>query len=93
MDRDTDLGRGGLVVCNFDSYVYACGFESGLGNCAYGTLGKPPYPVVLCTVSPMSRCVCLVLMSCTYTPYTRKLEIIVQKYVSVCACNLYFGLY
>ena len=27
-----------VMVRNFDSYT--CGFESGLGHCAYGTLGK-----------------------------------------------------
>ena len=35
------------MVRNFDSYAYACGFESGLGHGAYGTLGKSPHPVVL----------------------------------------------
>ena len=60
----TKVARGGLMVHNFDSYAYACGFESGLGHGAYGTLGKSPHPVVLCPVSPMSEdCVCLVLMS------------------------------
>ena len=41
-----------------DSYAYACGFESGLGHGAYGTLGKSPHPVVLCPVSPMSEDAC-----------------------------------
>ena len=50
--------RGGLMVRNFDSYAYACGFESGLGHGAYGTLGKSPHPVVLCPVSPMSEDAC-----------------------------------
>ena len=50
--------RGGLMVRNFDSYAYACGFESGLGHGAYGTLGKSPHPVVLCPVSPTSEDAC-----------------------------------
>ena len=27
-----DRARGGLMVRNFDSYAYACGFESGLDS-------------------------------------------------------------
>ena len=46
------------MVLNFDSYAYACGFESALGHGAYGTLGKSPHPVVLCPVSPMSEDAC-----------------------------------
>ena len=46
------------MVRNFHSYAYACGFESGLGHGAYGTLGKSPHPVVLCPVSPMSEDAC-----------------------------------
>ena len=32
----------GVMVRNFDSYAYACGLESDLGHCAYGTFGRPP---------------------------------------------------
>ena len=57
--RGTYTGaRGGLMVRNFASYAYACGFESGLGHGAYRTLGKSPHPVVLCPVSPMSEDAC-----------------------------------
>ena len=51
-------GRGGHMLRSFDSYAYTCGFESGLGHCAYGTLGKSPNPVVLCPVSPISEDAC-----------------------------------
>ena len=46
------------MVRNFDSYAYACGFQSGVGHGAYGTLGKSPHPVVLCPVSPTSEDAC-----------------------------------
>ena len=49
---------GGLAVCDFDSYAYACGFESGLGHRAYGTFGRSLHPVVLCPVSSTSDCPC-----------------------------------
>ena len=42
----------------FDSHAYACGLESGLGHCAYGTFGKSLHPVVLCPVWPMSEDAC-----------------------------------
>ena len=32
--------RGSLMLHDSDSYAHACGFESGLGHCAYGTFGK-----------------------------------------------------
>ena len=58
-DNSVDTGaRSGLMVCNFDSYAYACGFESRLGHGAYGTLGKSPHPVIICPVSPMSEDAC-----------------------------------
>ena len=46
------------MVHYFNSYAYACEFESGLGHCAYWTIGKSPHPVVLCSVSPMSEDAC-----------------------------------
>ena len=38
--RTSIRARGGLMVCNIDSYAYACGFESGLEHYAYGTFAK-----------------------------------------------------
>ena len=58
-ENSVDTGtRGALMVRNFDSYAYACRFESRLGHGANGTLGKFPHPVVICPVSPMSEDVC-----------------------------------
>ena len=47
-----------LMVDDIDSYAYACGLESSLWHCTYGSFGKSLHPVVLCLVSPMSEDVC-----------------------------------
>ena len=38
--QKAELARGGLMVRNFDSYAYACGFESGLGTVRTGPLAS-----------------------------------------------------
>ena len=42
------------MVRNFDSYAYACGFESGLRHSAYGTFGQSRHPSTL-SFSVLSR--------------------------------------
>ena len=59
------LGAGGGDVTTvivryfgFDSYTYACEFESGLEHCVYRTFGKSLHPVALCLVLLTSEDTC-----------------------------------